>query len=279
MRLNTSTFSSVAAHAYTVSLSVRSYETTSAGVVSPATVLRYLEHVATLDSAARGFNHTWYETHNSAWVVRDMRLLLWPPPSLADELHLATWLSGYRRVQATREYCVWREPEKRLVARAQGRWAYVDRERGLLTRIPDDLLEAFGVAGHAMPARSKSGAMDQLKIDRNTGFEITLTARSYEADTQQHINNTIYMDWLGDALAHALAATPAATAAPEAATFAPRYYHIQYVHPARPGDRVRITTQARLTGSRRLAVSQEIRDSANDQLIVQCRSEHLLCGG
>ena len=80
-----------------------------------------------------------------------MRLLLWDTPALADEAHLATWLSGYRRVQATREYCIWREPEQRLVARAQGRWAYVDRERGLPTRIPDDLIERFGVAGHAMP--------------------------------------------------------------------------------------------------------------------------------
>ncbi len=270
MRLQTSTFSSIPASAYTTTLTVRSYETTTAGIVSPATLLRYLEHIATLDSAARGFSHAWYETHGSAWVVRDMRLLLWDAPALADEAHLATWLSGYRRVQATREYCIWRETEQRLVARAQGRWAYVDRTRGLPARIPDDLIERFGVSGHAMPLRPTNSAM---RAQAGTGSEIPLVARSYEADTQQHINNTIYMDWLGEALTLALTGT---NAAPDTSAITPRYYHIQYFHPARPGDRVVISTQVDRTGSRRLTVIQTIRDNATGQIAVECRSEHLL---
>ena len=270
MRLQTSAFSSLPASAHTTTLTVRSYETTTAGIVAPATLLRYLEHIATLDSAARGFSHDWYETHGSAWVVRDMRLLLWDAPALADEVHLATWLSGYRRVQATREYCIWREPEQRLVARAQGRWAYVDRERGLPARIPDDLIERFGVAGHAMPLRPTNPIMSAKE---DIGSEITLVARSYEADTQQHINNTIYMDWLGEALTRALTGTDAA---PDTSAITPRYYHVQYFHPARPGDRVIISTQVNRTGSRLLTAAQAIRDGATGQIAVECRSAHLL---
>jgi acyl-CoA thioesterase FadM len=270
MRLQTSAFSRLPASAYTTTLTVRSYETTTAGMVAPATLLRYLEHIATLDSAARGFSHAWYETHGSAWVVHDMRLLLWDAPALANEVHLATWLSGYRRVQATREYCIWREPEQRLVARAQGRWAYVDRTRGLPARIPDDLIERFGVSSHAMPLRPTNLAMS---AQEETGSEITLVARSYEADTQQHINNTIYMDWLGEALTRALAETDSAT---DMSAITPRYYHIQYFHPARPGDRVVISTQVDSTGSRRLAAAQTIRDDATGKIAVECRSEYLL---
>jgi medium-chain acyl-[acyl-carrier-protein] hydrolase len=272
MRLQTSAFSDLPASAYTTTLTVRSYETTTAGMVAPATLLRYLEHIATLDSAARGFSHAWYETHGSAWVVRDMRLLLWNAPALADEVHLATWLSGYRRVQATREYCVWHEPEQRLVARAQGRWAYVDRARGLPARIPDELIERFGFAGHAMPLRPTNPAMS---AQGEVGSEITLFARSYEADTQQHINNTIYLDWLGEALTRALTEADSAT---DMSPITPRYYHIQYFHPARPGDRMVISTQVDRTGSRRLTAAQTIRDDATGQIAVECRSEHLLYG-
>jgi acyl-CoA thioesterase FadM len=268
MRLQTSAFSSLPASAYKTTLTVRSYETTTAGMVAPATLLRYLEHLATLDSAARGFSHAWYETHDSAWVVRDMRLLLWDAPALADEIYLATWLSGYRRVQATREYCIWCEPEQRLVARAQGRWAYVDRTRGVPVRTPDDLIERFGVAGHAMPQRFTPGAQKQQQIAES---QMTLIARAYEADTQQHINNTIYMDWLGEALT--LTGT---NAAPDMSAITPRYYHIQYIHPARPGDRVVISTQVDRTGSRLLTAAQTIRDDATGQITVECRSEHLL---
>ena len=270
MRLQTSSFSSVPSTSHITTLGVRSYETTSAGVVSPATLLRYLEHIATLDSAARGFSHVWYETHHSAWVVRDMRLLLWDPPALGGEIHLATWLSGYRRVQATREYCIWKEPGKRLIARAQGRWAYVERERGLPTRIPDDLIERFGVAGHAMPLRLTHPTMI---AQEGAGTEMTLVARGYEADTQQHINNTIYMDWLGEALTQALTGSYGERDMPDISA---RYYHIQYVHPARPCNRLRIATQAIRTGSRQLTAVQTIHNDSTGAIAVECRSEHLL---
>jgi acyl-CoA thioesterase FadM len=268
MRLQTSTYSSIPATAFKTTLTVRSYETTTAGMVAPATLLRYLEHIATLDSSARGFSHAWYETHGSAWVVRDMRLLLWTAPALADDIHLATWLSSYRRVQATREYCVWREPQRHLIARAQGRWAYVDRERGLPARIPDDLIERFGVAGHAMPLRPMNAPMS---APEDMGSQITLLARAYEADTQRHVNNTIYLDWLGEALTLA-----GADAAPDVGANTPRYFHIQYIHPARPGDHMVISTHVARSGSHRLSAAQTIRDNTTGQLSVECRSEHLL---
>src|SRR5262245_53718920 len=86
--------------AYSESLLVRSYEAGRDGVVSPGTLLRYLEHLATRASAWVGFDHVWYETHDSAWVVREMALELGTPPRMNDELRMATWISGFRRVQA-----------------------------------------------------------------------------------------------------------------------------------------------------------------------------------
>ena len=102
-----------------------------------------------------------------------------------------------------------------------------------------------------------------MTAQAGTGSEIPLVARSYEADTQQHINNTIYLDWLGEALTYALTETDSAT---DMSAITPRYYHIQYVHPARPGDRVVISTQVDRTGSRRLTVVQTIRDNATGQM-------------
>jgi acyl-ACP thioesterase len=274
MRVQTSTFSSVPTNAYTTSVSVRSYETASAGVISPATLLRYLEHVATLDSAARGFDHTWYERNGSAWVVREMRLLLWDAPALAEEMRLATWLSGYRRVQATREYCVWSEPAQRLVARAQGRWAYIDRERGLPLRVPDEMIGRFGAMDYAMPTEPSP---QPRRSGQTSTSEIMLVARAYEADTQRHINNTIYLDWLGEALALALQgqAPPGSPSSLTMNDVTPRRYHIQYMRPAQPGDHLDLTTKVSWSGSRRLAVWQEIRDDASDQAVAQCRSEYL----
>jgi acyl-CoA thioesterase FadM len=80
------------------------------------------------------------------------------------------------------------------------------------------------------------------------------------------------MDWLGEALTLALTD---ASGASELIALRPRYYHIQYVHSARPGDRMRISTQMERAGSRRVGVAQTIRDDTTGQVIVECRSEHL----
>ena len=48
------------AQAFRDHLTVRSYEAGREGGVHPATILRYLEHLATCASAALGFDNHWY---------------------------------------------------------------------------------------------------------------------------------------------------------------------------------------------------------------------------
>jgi acyl-CoA thioesterase FadM len=256
--------------AYTMDLSVRSYEVTASGTIGPGTLLRYLEHLATQASRHRGFDHAWYEQHGSAWVVREMSLRLRTLPGIDDELTLATWLSDLRRVQAFREYAIWRRDSGRLVARARARWAFVDRVRGQLLRIPDDLLTSFDVAGHAMPALAAGGA---ARDEHAHPPAVThLRARHYEMDSQLHINNCVYLDWLDEALRTAVgSATPART---DVEQLCPRAYHIDYVAQTRAGDTVAIETRWQPRGTRALAATQALRDQAHVTL-ARARSLYL----
>lgn len=244
--------------AYVLPLRVRSYEVTEAGAIGIGATLRYLEHLATSASAARGFDHLWYERSGVAWVVREMDLLLGARPGIDDELLMATWLSEFRRVQAHREYAIWRPSDRRLVARARGRWAYVDRVKGQLTRLPDELVARFGVAGY--PMRPRGGAIDAEHgaplsgAGRDAG-RMELTARGYECDTQRHVNNTVYADWLAEALERSLGLRLGGTDAP-----LPRYVRLEYMRPVRAGERVAVTTRVVRRGSRELVSAQTISD-------------------
>lgn len=259
------------AGAYTLALQVRSYEVMRSGSVSPATILRYLEHVATEASAYLGFDHKWYETHGSAWVVREMILSLAHLPSIDDELLLATWLSDYKRVQAVREYAVWNIRTGRKVARARARWAYIDRHRGTPIRVHDELLARLPLLGQPMRTRDARASMVTQPIAAQRHLE--LVAREYEADTQQHVNNCIYMDWLYEALHDALAVSPELT---EGRAARPRRYRIEYARPTLPGNPVRVETELQRAGSRRLAASQEIVNLAAGVTTVRAYSEHVL---
>jgi acyl-CoA thioesterase FadM len=257
--------------AYHEGLRVRSYEVDQAGRTQPATILRYLEQLATNASASLGFDHRWYEEHGSAWVVREMSVLLGELPGIDHEVTLATWLSDFRRVQAYREYAIWHCYSGKRVARACGRWAFINRETGQLSRVPDEIVAACPTYPVTMPPRL---APEARALGTLAPAEYALIARRYEADSNQHINNCVYLDWLDEALDDALeGASGAETRAGERW---PRAYHIEYIRSTWPGDQMRITTRFQWQGERRLIAWQEITTVPDGAVAVRARSEHVL---
>jgi medium-chain acyl-[acyl-carrier-protein] hydrolase len=255
-------------YAFVLPLAVRSYEVTSTGQVSAATIFRYLEHVATLASADRGFDSRWYVDHGAAWVVREMQVRFGRLPGIGDELRLATWVSEFRRVQAQREYAICLAGSGRLVARASARWAYVDRERGLPLRIPPEILGSISVLGHAMPAASWSPSSGAAPTEQAT---LSLTARGYESDTQQHINNCVYVDWLDEALRRSYVRSQAH----DGERLAPRLLRIEYARPVRAGDSVEIATAWTALSARGLSATQEIRHGETGAIAGRATARYL----
>jgi acyl-CoA thioesterase FadM len=263
----------IPASAYRDGLQVRSYEVGRDGCVHPATILRYLEHLATCASAAVGFDHAWYEQQGQAWVVREMLLLLGTPSHMDDRVALATWLSDFRRVQAYRECAAWNADTGRRIARARGRWGYIDRATGLPTRVPRNIIDVSPIEPSTLlPRPLPEFGAPEFRASQAGEQTLKLTARRYEADSQLHVNNCVYVDWLEEALDTALG-----EGAPEEAPCPrwPRYYHLEYVRPTYPGDRVRVITRWSWPSPRRLLVEQEIASEADGALAVRARSEHL----
>ena len=250
---------------------VRSFEVGRGGVISIGTILRYLEGIATEASAALGFDFSWYERHGSAWVVREMDVLLGALPGIGDDLALATWVAESRRVQAQRDYAIHRRGTGRLVARASARWGYIDRVSGRPMQLQPELAAAIPVLGSGMrPRHPLQPDADTAPVARG---EWLLVAREYETDTQQHINNCVYGDWLSEGLHLALQAWPQA---PAPQTIRPRAYRIEYARPARAGASMRVATTVWAHGSRGLHARQEIADATNSTLYLRARSDHLI---
>lgn len=252
------------AGAYSETVRVRSYEVGNTGTIGLGTLLRYLELLATDHSSSLGYDNRWYERSGTAWFVRTMDLWLGCQPVIGTELLLTTWVSDFRRVQARREYSVTHAETGALVARASARWGYVDRVTGQPRRLEDELLSRFEVhpahvlAPAALPAPAPSLA----------NATMSLTARAYEADTQSHINNAVYGDWLMEALRRLTRAYPGLS------PLRPRRFRIEYMRPVREGDVVAIATSAAALAPRALAVEQAITDATSGTL---CLTAHATC--
>ena len=253
--------------AFHMNLRVRSYEVQRDGRIRPGTLLRYLEHLATEASASLGFDAAWYVREGSAWVVRNMNVTFNTLPTVGTALGLATWVADFGRVQALRGYAVWETGTGKPIARAQARWAYVDRLRGQPARLPATLTAAFTPLGRVLPSRSTPPAVETASA---LAASLRLTAREYEADSQQHINNCVYADWLWEA-----AQTALRTSAGPPQQIAPRSYAIEYIRPALPGDEVLVETRAAPHGSRAYRLTQEIRDARSEIALVRASAECL----
>ncbi|MGO8949238.1 MAG: acyl-ACP thioesterase domain-containing protein [Ktedonobacterales bacterium] len=258
-------------------LRVRSYEVGRSGVIGLGTALRYCESLATDASAAIGFDRSWYVNHHTAWVVREMTILMGARPQIGQELRLATWVSEFRRVQAQREYAIWCPSTGKLVARASARWAYCDTVRGQLTRISDEILAAMKAAGNGMAIRrprSLAGVPPATE-----GFStLLLQARHYETDSQQHINNCVYADWLDEAFHQAAVSVAPPTEMPvvrHVEHLRPRFYHIEYIREVVAGDALCIETRTAPRGSRVVAADQSILHPVSNTTTLRAYSEHI----
>jgi medium-chain acyl-[acyl-carrier-protein] hydrolase len=259
------------AQAFTLPTRVRSYEAGRNRRASLGTMLRLLEYLATEASSSLGYSPEWYSAQHSAWVVREMHIVLGDLPAIGDELLLGTWLSEWRRVQAYREYAVWHPGMRTLVARARGRWAYVDRLRGAPLRVPDEMFERFSPLG---PAMRRPPAEMRAEGPPHDAHTMHLIARETEADVNQHINNTVYADWLVEALYRALREEP--VLALNDHELRPRTYQIEYLRQTLPGDSIRIESHLAPVGTRALDVSQRVLDAISGDIIVRAVSRHLL---
>ena len=100
--------------------------------------------------------------------------------------------------------------------------------------------------------------------------EQTITAREYEADVHQHINNCVYGDWLYEGLAATVRAAGRAVIAAR-----PRFFTLEYLRQVRPGDDVRIETALYADGSRRIRAEQTIRDCGSGEIILRGQTRYL----
>ena len=256
--------------AYIEPLTIRSYEVTRAGYPQPGAILRYLEYLATRASGFHGYTNTWYEEQGSAWLVREVSLLLgWLPP-MDCELVMATWVAEFRRVQAFREYAMWHPASGRMIARARARWAYVQRHTGQPLRVPDSMVALFSSAQSTTRLPSLRTSPSERVILHD---EQTIVAREYEADVHQHINNCVYGDWLYEGVHATLR-----TANQSAGGIRPRFLTLEYLRQVRPGDQVRIVTSIHPDGSRRLRAGQTVFDASSGDIILRGQTRYLVTG-
>ena len=183
---------------YTWDVRVRTYECDMLGHVNNAVYQQYLQEAAIEASAHVGYDTAWYSARGTAWVVRQMSLEYVRPARAGDALRISTWISTFSRVRSRREYEIHRLTPDRgpeLIVRASADWVYFDLAAGRPLAIPAEMVGPFGPSGERS-LREYPLPADPMPCGE---YEWRHQVGRYEIDTNQHVNNAIYLSWVEEA--------------------------------------------------------------------------------
>lgn len=256
-------------------LTVTLYDLDLRDEVSCATLFRYFEETAIRGSAHLNFTLDWYRARNQFWVIRTLQLERTCAPGYKDALEIRTWVSSMARVRSDRNYEVRRAGDAKIMARAIANWVYVDGAQMLPTRIHPDITAVF--EPHEPPVLPPIGKVT-LHPQSAALFEHTTTRRAqfYEADSAQHTNNAVYVDWVEEAVRDALRALGFQLALDGSSPFPWFYKHnLEYARAAVPGDAIQIRTRLMSAGKTRGAWELELGNAVTGEQFLRAQTTML----
>ncbi len=140
-----------------------------------------------------GFGRDWYTARGLFWLVRAVRLDVLQPIRTYGNVFVTTQVAGYRRIAARRHSEI-RDASSELLASLEIDWVMTN-DRGMPTRVPDEMMKF--VADHA-------STFEMLKVSLPAAppeaDEQTFRVRRRDLDPLDHVNNSVYLDYLEEAL-------------------------------------------------------------------------------
>jgi acyl-ACP thioesterase len=123
------------------------------------------------------------------WVLARFHVLFKAIPPAGSTVHIGTWPTGRHRLFAVRDFCLEDEGGKEML-RATSAWALMN----MATRRPvrlDPHLPVFS----SHPERMVPDDFPPLPPVPDAGDPARFRAVAVDIDINNHVNNTVYLDW------------------------------------------------------------------------------------
>lgn len=237
------------------------------GELPNSALARLFQETAMRATTKAGYASDWFTARKIVWVVHEMTLEHLRPIHYDDELEISTWLSDMQRVRTHREYLARNAATDEIVARGRAHWAHLSSETLMPARIPQEISERFAPNGmvavphleprrYAPPSPAPRAFLSSRRVQR------------YETDAMQHVNNTVYFDWIEETVADAAeewAGKMFGTGG--AARLCVRRHDIAYVRPALARDAVEIVAEQ--IGAGQCTIVLSVRVKRDNELLVR----------
>ena len=173
---------------YTFSARVRYSETDQEGFMTLPALINIFQDCSTFQSNAVGFGPKYLKSRHSAWVLTHWHIVVDRYPELGEMVEVGTFASGFKTVSAKRNFTLYDE-NKKLIAKANSTWGFVDLLRGKPIRPEPEHVSAYHLAEPLeMPAENRKVA---IPADYEEAEPISI--KREHIDSNQHVNNSRYV--------------------------------------------------------------------------------------
>lgn len=172
---------------------IRNFETDSQGNLTLLSLANYLQDAADRHAIQLGVGMPALAELGLSWVLHRMKITVARWPRLAEEISIETQPSGLERVYVYRDFRVY-DQQRTLLVTVSSTWLVFDIiKRSLAT--PAAYFQDIFTPYRDLPFLSRPTLKFPAPSSGNL-LRAQLRARHNEIDTNAHVNNSVYFQWL-----------------------------------------------------------------------------------
>jgi len=158
-------------------------------------VLNYFEETAVRHSEACGYGIGRLIDKGLAWILTNWSVHMERYPAWMENVIVETRVLNFERFYAFRKFKI-SDEHNNLLGFADSRWIFYDFNRNRPVRVPEEIAEAFGVKNQ----KNEGIKFPEIEIADSYGPGLEFRVRLSDIDTNNHVNNTRYVEWMLEAV-------------------------------------------------------------------------------
>ena len=159
-------------------------------------ILEYLENIGSYHSDVAGYGAEYTGKTGIAWVLLGWKLKVIKRPQYGQKLEIHTWDKLGSKVVTFRDFEIY-DNKQNLCAIATSKWTMVDIRKGKITKIDDEVINAYKVESKNVFQKLE---LEKLKIPSNFDYKTEYTVKRKDIDINGHMHNLYYLDLAYEAL-------------------------------------------------------------------------------
>lgn len=162
--------------------------------LSMSGALRLMQEAAAIHSDSLGYSFRTVSQTHVHWLVVSWRVRMIRKAGWNETLYVDTWPRTMSRVTSERDFEIKNEAGE-TICLATSNWILVSSDTGRATRVTPQIASAY-------PLTPEPAFGDELQLPNVDNGEETYVGRVIrrDLDTNQHVNNLIYLDYARQAL-------------------------------------------------------------------------------